>query len=643
MIDNYDEYLKQLNKELNRKNYKRLTKGEISAFIIKNKLDKAFGITDDDIKKDAEALINQHNQTQQNNDPITTSQAKISTDSLISQQRASILQNQSIHLSANEYFGLFGNVYTTEEKPLGEGGEGKIFRVIGDDSRVIKIYHSHILSKELEQKLRYMADNPPVESILDQVAWPLDILYNSSNQFQGFVMPALDINAELVDIYKYPPTIPDDHKIIIALNICSVINAIHEAGYIFGDFNPNNIGVNSNTGRVAFLDTDSYHIVLDEKANNAYRCKAGFDGYIAPELIKHCEPYKKDAYAIAPLPTFTQETDRFALAVHIFRLLMNGFHPFNGFKETDTLSTPVPRGNNQAIKQDNYCFKPGNKPMAAAVPDLSVLPVELADLFTDAFINGRMHPEKRPTARQWYSALLNYEKELQQCKDNPLHFYKKNLKKCPWCEADRKYNETINQGLIYKQRTYTTPVAAPPQPVPMGGGYNAPPATAKPGGTSVTSSAQTVKKNAGKPITQTLFTASKVLFVFYTVFMYFLIFFKRDYLYNKMNLLIASLVYLIIIGAWAFSVGYNNYEKTPVIIASIFFYTSFCYAIGAVIIENYYFRNQVNGWFEAEMLDWLGVTEFFVIKYLGLSILTCLVFVVGFHIIGKHVKHKLRP
>ena len=362
------------------------------------------------------------------------------------------------------YYGISKTLYELDAKPFGQGGEGDIYYDRGDGSIVAKIYHPDRLSEELEQKLRYMVDNPPVESILTQVAWPLDILYDSSNQFQGFVMPKLDITTELSDIYVYPPMIGYNNKLIIAMNICSVINAVHEAGYVFGDFNPRNIGINTDTGMVAFLDTDSYHIVLDKEANQAYRCKVCFDGYVAPELIKHCEPYKKDAYATAPLPTFTQETDRFALAVHIFRLLMNGFHPFNGFKETDTLSTPVPRGNNQAIKQDNYCFKPGNKPMAAAVPDLSVLPEEIADLFTDAFINGRTHPEKRPTARQWYTALLNYEKELHQCKDNPLHFYKNSLRNCPWCEADKKYNEAVNQASIYQQRRFASPqkIVKPP-------------------------------------------------------------------------------------------------------------------------------------------------------------------------------------
>lgn len=48
--------------------------------------------------------------------------------------------------------------------------------------------------------------------------------------------------------------------------------------------------------------------------------------YLAPEM------QKKISGGItlrnAPLPTFTKATDLFALAVHVFCLLMNGSHPF---------------------------------------------------------------------------------------------------------------------------------------------------------------------------------------------------------------------------------------------------------------------------------------------------------------------------
>ncbi len=314
-----------------------------------------------------------------------------------------------------------------------------------------------------------MANNPPASSVLNQVAWPMDVVYDEYRQFKGFVMPKLDITAELGDVYVYPPSKPEsriayNYKLILAMNICTVIHAVHNAGYVFGDFNPRNIGINMKTGKVAFLDTDSYHIVINEKANKAYRCKVCLDGYVAPELLKQCEPYKKDTYENAPLPTFTRETDNFALAIHIFKLLMNGYTPFNGIKENETASTSSPGIGNQAIKRDSYCFKAGNKPQAAAVPPANVLPDKIKKLFDRAFIDGKNNPKKRSDAQEWYSALSDYEKTLVVCSKNPIHMYKRGLSSCPWCDADERYHQSINPPLT--QRTFpTSPVTTAPAPV----------------------------------------------------------------------------------------------------------------------------------------------------------------------------------
>lgn len=361
--------------------------------------------------------------------------------------------------------GLSGKKYKIESKPFSSGGEGDIYNVIGDKKHVIKVYHKDRISSELENKIRYMSKNPPESGVLNQVAWPIDALYDSSNTFVGFVMPRLDINAELGDVYVYPPSKPEsriayNYKLILAMNICTVINAVHSAGYIFGDFNPRNIGINMENGKVAFLDTDSYHIVLDESNNKAYRCKVCLDGYVAPELLKQCEPYKKDAYENAPLPTFTVETDNFALAVHMFKLLMNGYTPFNGIKENETASTASPGIGNQAIKRDSYCFKAGNKPQAAAVPPSSILPDKIKKLFDRAFIDGKNNPKKRPSAQEWYYALSDYEKSLVACSKKPAHMYKKGLSVCPWCQADERYQKSINPTLT--QRSFPLPVATTP-------------------------------------------------------------------------------------------------------------------------------------------------------------------------------------
>lgn len=360
--------------------------------------------------------------------------------------------------------GSAGEPYRLEAKPFkSHSGEGDIYRLTNFPDQVVKLYHPDRLSKELEQKLLTMANHPPNEAILSQIAWPMDVVYDLGRNFRGFVMPLIDAADELDVIYTYPPVrnITYRAKLVIAQNICAVISEVHKAGFIFGDFNPRNIGVNINNGLVAFWDTDSYHIVSD---TYEYRCKVCRPGYAAPELIAKCEPYGDDAYAAAPLPTFTQETDNFALAIHIFKLLMNGYTPFNGIRETESASAASPGVDNQAIKRDSYCFKPGNKPLSAAVPPLTVLPPEVANLFTRAFIHGRRDPKQRPTAVEWYRALRNYESALVPCPKNSAHMYLRGLPACPWCEADSRFQSANAPRL--SQRTLTGQMISPPPPPP---------------------------------------------------------------------------------------------------------------------------------------------------------------------------------
>ncbi|GAP40236.1 hypothetical protein [Flexilinea flocculi] len=374
--------------------------------------------------------------------------------------------------------GLNRQQYQLEGQPFSNGGEGEIYNISNQPNQVAKIYHSDRVSPELESKLKIMVNRPPSQAVLAQVAWPIDVLYETSGQFCGFIMPRLNIDVALKELYEYPPqkykNVSISQKICVAQNICAVISEVHKAGYVFGDFNPLNIGVNLVTGKVAFLDTDSYHI-LDQKTGNTYRCIVCLDGYVAPELLKACENYPKDAYATAPLPTFTQQTDNFALAIHIFKLLMNGYTPYNGIAETAQDSTASPGVGNNAIKHDNYCFKPGNKPQAVAVPPIDTLPEEIADLFTRAFMLGKLDPKQRPNAVEWHAALGRYEQSLQTCPSHNAHQYRNGLPTCPWCAADQRYTnkisppipqQTFSTPVRFPQQPFPTPVRIPPQPVP---------------------------------------------------------------------------------------------------------------------------------------------------------------------------------
>jgi hypothetical protein len=171
-------------------------------------------------------------------------------------------------------------------------------------------------------------------------------------------------------------------------------------------------------------------------------------GYLAPEIIDHCNneraagrPYNLDDVA---LPTFTRESDLFCLAVHIFKLLMNGADPYRGqlvgVKDTGGAQ---PLGND-AIEQNLCVFRAGYEPSAIFCPPVNALPGSLITLFYDAFLNGRNDPALRPDSTDWYYALEHYQKrELTQCKKNPKHQYYIALKICPYCTADKKMMDVL--------------------------------------------------------------------------------------------------------------------------------------------------------------------------------------------------------
>ena len=371
------------------------------------------------------------------------------------------------------YYGANRKTYILDDIPIKKGGEGAIHTVSGKSNLLAKIYLAPAKSPELKEKISLMVKNPPRQDILDQIAWPIDILSDTGGNFVGFVMPKLSIDVELGDVYKYPAkkkvTLTGEQKVIIAINICRVISAIHDLDYVFGDFNPCNIGVNLTNGHVAFLDTDSYHIT-DKARGKTYRCNVCLNGYVAPELIKKC---KNTGYAQAPLPTFTKETDLFSLAIHIFKLLMNGFTPYNGIPENERSSTASPGVGNAAIEMDHYCFKAGNRPLSVAVLPLQSFPSDLQRLFTRAFDEGHRDPSKRPTAKEWDAVLTSYHSNLKQCSANPMHHHYKGLQTCPYCEADQRYNFTMSMSSVYGtssgspssgQMSFSTPMTPPPTP-----------------------------------------------------------------------------------------------------------------------------------------------------------------------------------
>lgn len=356
-----------------------------------------------------------------------------------------------------QYRGLRGEIYNVDTQKLAGGGEGSIHNVIGNDLLVAKIFRLDKRNHEREEKLCYMVQNPMTKEQLSYITWPLDVLYDM-NGFAGYIMQKVNNMQSLTALYseeKYDLR----YRLLAAYNVCVAIDAIHEAGQICGDLNPQNILINLdssdeiNAFHVTLVDVDSYHVVTPTKT---YRCEVGLPDYLAPEIQN--KMVNGVTLRNASLPTYTQETDLFALAVHIFCLLMNGCHPFACAKRVngnlyDTMGQMRENSNRNSVVApqpiDNikvgyfpFFHHKDNITVPVYAPLFDDLPEDIRLLFIKTFVEGYKKPEQRATTDEWIQVLKSYV--LQTRSDYSLlscgkgHYYFKVGRDCPFCNIDQK-------------------------------------------------------------------------------------------------------------------------------------------------------------------------------------------------------------
>ncbi len=386
-----------------------------------------------------------------------------------------------------QYQGISGITYLVEDSKIASGGEGAIYSVRSNDNQVAKIFKPDKRNEEREDKLRHMVTMKLGAEELQQVTWPQDVIYDQ-NGFVGYVMPKLNKEETLNAIYSSGADNKFDlrYRLLTALNLCHALKTVHDMGQICGDLNPLNISVNldmndlENAFHVTLVDTDSYHFVSPD--GKTYRCEVGLADYIAPEVQKKMESGL--TLRTAPLPTYTKETDLFALAVHVFTLLMNGSHPFacakdekgkientmeqmDGLNARQSVVAPQPIENIRDGFFPFYEKREGITPPVYA-PDFSALPERLQNLFIKTFIDGYRDPSKRADAQEWIDALEESFSDIKSCDANDSHYYFGHNRFCPLCAVEEKIRNLFLATQTPPSddppsETQTTPPTPPPK------------------------------------------------------------------------------------------------------------------------------------------------------------------------------------
>ena len=345
---------------------------------------------------------------------------------------------------------------TLSAKPLGEGGEAKIFTVNDFDHLVVKIYHQP--TQQRQDKLVAMLDSPPADNGTPNhksIAWPTDlILEENTGRFIGFAMPKVVGMYSAHDFFnpKSRQQICKDfnyqYLLRTARNIAAAIRSVHDKGHIVGDINESNVMV-STTALVTLVDTDSFQV--QSSKGKIFRCPVGKPDYTAPEL--HGSSFIETDRG--------PEHDHFGLAVIVFQLLMEGSHPFAGCY-VGPGDDPYPLAA-QRIKPNFFPHgsTAGAYQPAKIAPPFEILSPNIQKLFMMAFEKGSFDPAVRPTPADWVLALDNAEKTLRTCPKNDVHKFHSHLIDCPWCERASRRGPKSSSNHSSAQRPLYQP---PPQP-----------------------------------------------------------------------------------------------------------------------------------------------------------------------------------
>ncbi|MDM3852897.1 MAG: hypothetical protein PT119_23670 [Aphanizomenon gracile PMC627.10] len=335
---------------------------------------------------------------------------------------------------------ITGKSITLLGEEIANSGEAKVWRT-NQKGYLAKIYHSP--TPERVQKLAVMIANPPTEpnSHLHHVsfAWPKSALKNAQGDCVGFLMPEIKDGKELIDVYnprrRQALKLEIDWRFLhtTALNIVSIIEALHAAGYVLGDIKPQNILVN-NRALPSIIDTDSFQ-VKNPKNGKVYRCLVGSPGYTPPELMG------KDFDIIEQ----TEIHDRFRLGVIIYQLLFGGNNHFQG-KWTGAGEPPEP---DEIIRRGLWLYSPNSliEPVARTIPMIIVHPA-IRECFLKCFNDGHKNPNLRPTAREWLEALRTGNDNLTICGRVDSHYYSRTFGNCYWCDRSAKLGVDIFPGVV---------------------------------------------------------------------------------------------------------------------------------------------------------------------------------------------------
>jgi hypothetical protein len=391
-----------------------------------------------------------------------------------------------------DLFGLDG-VRVHIGRPLGSAGQGRLYAREGRPGTAVKLFSPAFLFRsaaDLRAKLTWMIDHPPVDVLgRYRFAWPRELVVDRGGALAGYTLPAPADGVELRALFvrareagpdpRLPdwlvspaghrppssgrPTVAADWRLLAqaAANLSAATAALHDLGYVIGDFHDGLVRV-AGHGGVTLVDCDAMQVTVTDPAPPPADASAGAERvYQAPVGRPEFTPVEVLAERGRPL---TPAADDFALAVHCFGLLFGGHRPFSG----SWRSGGGEPSRLELARLGRYALAGGGElDPPPGMPPADLLPTDLNALFDRAFGPGAGVRQPRPTAVEWQGALRALSDDLRTCARTRTHHYRPGLAACPWCaREDEARTRAAAVAWAVPPASTATPTAPPALPAP---------------------------------------------------------------------------------------------------------------------------------------------------------------------------------
>ena len=315
-------------------------------------------------------------------------------------------------------------------KCIGEGGQGAVYTTQRKNLLIKLSYASKGFNpKTVYRRYRNLRSRSDLPEYIAKPLNEIKPIEKGDKVFYGYVMELMEDMVSLTSLQSkknesidvYLDRLGGIRRIYTLLRkLAEILEQIHAAGYCYGDLNPNNIFVSSDTeySEVQLIDCDNMVIAAD------FNDSIAFKGFAAPEIVRE---HKFN----------TPLSDTWSFAVVAFFALRQEL-PFHGKLVTEAATMEISTMEKREDESDLPFIDDLDNDNAGKSSGLrdSLETKMLQELFKRTF-SGEKSFLTRPALFEWIEALQIGEKTFMKCNNCGKHYIKIGKKhECPFCDKE---------------------------------------------------------------------------------------------------------------------------------------------------------------------------------------------------------------